>query len=108
MATDPWAAVHARLKQDLEGQAKTAEILINFGADYDSFEASLNDLCKQYAENAGLIQGKIAPLFNHIQSFEKAIVSVTSNSQIAGFVWAGAQVLLEVSNILQVFEMNIH
>lgn len=99
MATSTWDGVYLRLRHELEGEIRAAQIAADFGADFDSFEASLDSLVRQYASKgiAALVKNKIAPHFDQLKSFEKAVAAVTSNNMTAGFVWAGVQAILEVS-----------
>lgn len=96
MATENWDTVYTSLRESLEGETTAAQVIVNFGADYESFEADINALYTRYVSKAEIIQTKIAPLFSHIRSFEKAVAAATSNSQAAGFIWAGVFVILEV------------
>jgi hypothetical protein len=102
-----WEIAAARLKTRLGQQQCKLRVDIT---DLDTFQAALNDLCKQYAQKnvLRLVRKYIEPHFEHIQSFQKAIcMNTTPNADVASLVWAIAQAIIEVRHSLGSIDRSI-
>jgi len=66
--------------------------------DFDAFQAQLQQLCKIYSRQPlnKLITDYLAPYFDHVKSFEKALTVTFQQDPTASYVWSAALAIIEV------------
>ncbi|KAK5657512.1 hypothetical protein OQA88_3084 [Cercophora sp. LCS_1] len=66
-------------------------------SDFDGFQARLQQLCRDYSRQSlnKLITEHLAPHFDHVRSFEKALAISFQQDATASFVWSAVLAVIE-------------
>jgi hypothetical protein len=95
MAASDWDQSVSKLLKELEKE--NFEIRLDV-KDFQSFQAALDDICKQYSRRdaSRLVRDKLTPHLLHVRSFEKAIAACSQNDQTVSVIWGVTQGVIEV------------
>lgn len=95
---DSWKSKVNRLRKDLEAAKFKHTLNVN---DFDSFHGALGHLYTRYSHQplAKLVNERLAPLFDHVRSFDKAITLSVQQTSIASYVWSASLAIIEVRRI---------
>lgn len=94
-----WKNKVNRLKEDLEAANFKDTLSVT---DFDSFNGALQHLFRRYSRYpvAKFVNERLAPHFEHIKSFEKAISISAQQSANCSYVWSASLAIIEVRNRL--------
>lgn len=92
---ESWKSKVNRLKGDLEAAKFKDTLSVN---DFDSFQGALQHLFTRYSRYplAKFVNERLAPYFDHVKSFDKAITVSVQQNACASYVWSASLAIIEV------------
>ena len=96
MANQHWRKLVTENKARFE--AENGATLVDL-PDFVAFESALEIMYAKYSAKpvSTVVREKLAPHFDHIRSFERAISASSQSADAASLIWGGLQMVLEVS-----------
>lgn len=103
---ESWKSKVNRLKQDLEAAKFKDTLSVN---DFDSFQGALQHLFTTFSRYplAKFVNERLAPHFDHIKSFDKAITVTVQQNAFASYIWSASLAVIEVRDHLT-FVQRVH